>query len=188
MVMTLYLPNLVDTLAKKQVKRDARRPPSFCKKQNSNASIIQCNCKFNTKPDFVVRGKEIINGNCKMEPSIIVDTTDKISDQNEGECRQLCDCLVKLESELARTQPCVDKTELCADFEHYHMDVNGNLPKDSSIPTTRSFKVENNNQWVPCTMISTKSIYNSNTVIRITLNNKPNVANDVIENGQRIVD
>lgn len=166
-VVTLYLPSEAKTLAPIVVKRDLRRPPTFCQKYQRNSAGKPCKCKLNAKPDLVLRGKEITetSSNVCSSPSDSGEFR-RNDDKSNDECIACSACTLELEADT----PCVDEAALDVDFDKYHMDSYGNLNKnldtdfahDESLDITASVK-------------STPGSPDTARIIRITLNNKTSI-------------
>lgn len=175
-VVSLFMPSEAKTLAPKDIKRDIRRQPIFCKKfqKHQSSQNDQCNCKINLKPDFVIRGKEIADNSNNKNADESYDehqTESNCTDDGELNCVDCCACFIEMERNAEMNATCVDKAELCVNFDKFQMDVYGNLPKATDAIRC-SDSIDN--------FLSTHSILsthrscspNTSRVIRITLNNK----------------
>lgn len=180
-VVTLYLPSEAKTLAPFEVRRDIRRPPSFCQKFRRNSSSKQCKCKINAKPDLVMRGREITETKsnlCSLPPNQDIDEILRNEDKTNDECISCSACTI----EIGRTtpslckSPCTDETAADFSFNKYHMDSFGNLTRNlEEIPYTENDDDENDSLDYSMSVKNRLSSAYSSRIIRITLNNKSNV-------------
>ncbi|XP_031638710.1 uncharacterized protein LOC116350878 [Contarinia nasturtii] len=182
-VVTLYLPSEAKTLAPLAVKRDLRRPPSFCQKFQRNSSSKQCKCKINAKPDLMLRGKEITETSSNLcttnlPPNQDNDDILRNDDKMNDECMACSACIMDMErrTPLLTPVPCLDEAALEMGFDKYHMDSFGNLTKNFEIPCTEDVDGEKNDS-LDCSMpvISRPGSADTSRIIRITLNNKSSI-------------
>lgn len=184
-VVTLYLPSEAKTLAPIDVKRDLRRPPSFCQNFQRNYSTSRhCKCKVNTKPDLILCGKEInetSSNRCSSPPNPdyeILGNEDKAND----ECTACSACMIEIEGRTPSITPClVDEVAQSSNIDNYYMDSYGSLTKNLNIPFTDGIDVDvEENDDSPDFFTSIKSRPGSpdaSRIIRITLNNKTSIDN-----------
>lgn len=180
-MVTLFLPSEAKTLAPLEVKRDLRRPPSFCQKfQRNSPSRQQCKCKINAKPDLMLRGKEITETSsnlCTLPPQN-QDTdeilrTDDDYDKANDECIACSACIIEIERRTPSLTPCVDEAALNSSIDKYHMDSFGNLTKNLEMPYTEDGE---NDDSLECMSIKSRpGSADTSRIIRITLNNKNSI-------------
>lgn len=173
-VVTLYLPSEAKTLAPLAVKRDLRRPPSFCQKFQRNSPGKQCKCKINAKPDLMLRGKEITETSsnlCNLPSNQDNDEILRNDDKMNDECIACSACIMEIERRTPT--PCLDETALETGFDKYHMDSFGNLTKNLEIPCTEDVDGENDDSLdYSMSVKSRPGSADTSRIIRITLNNK----------------
>lgn len=181
-VVTLFLPSETKTLVPIDVKRDQRRPPSFCQKFRRNSSSRQqCKCKINANPDLMLRGKEITETTSNLctlpspqnqDNDDILRNDDKIND----ECIACSACIIEIEKRTPSLTPCVDEAALDLRFDKYHMDSFGNLTKNLEIPYTEEDIDDENDDSLECMSVKSRpGSADTSRIIRITLNNKTSI-------------
>lgn len=170
-IVSLYLPSEAKTLAPTDVKRDLRRPPSFCQKYQRNFGGVsnggdgggrnQCKCKINDKPDLMLRGIEITETSstaCISPPATVnqnpdssdgirgIANGDKLND-NGDECMACSACILEIErnnrtpSASSSITACLNETALHVSYTNYHMDAYGNLNQNLELSCDRSGNV-----------------------------------------------
>lgn len=180
-VVTLFLPSEAKTLAPIDIKRDLRRPPTFCQNFQRNSSSRHCKCKINAKPDLILCGKEITetsSNRCSSPPlnqdNEILGNEDKAND----ECTACSACMIEIEGRTPSSiTSCVDEMAQSSNTDKYYMDSYGNLTKNLNIPLTRDIIVENDDDSADCsTSIKSRPVSpDASRIIRITLNNKTSI-------------
>lgn len=178
-IVSLYLPSEAKTLAPIDVKRDLRRPPSFCQKFQRNVRSNQCKCKINEKPDFILRGREITETSsnpCSSPPNQDNDEILRNDDKSNEECMACSACILEIERQTPSIAPGVDETALCFSYDNYHMDLYGNLKESFDISCTKELNGENDDDSpeASLTLHSRPASPDASRIIRITLNNKTN--------------
>lgn len=185
-VVTLYLPTEAKTLAPIDVKRDLRRPPSFCQKFQRNSPVELCNCKINAKPDLMLRGKEITETSsnlCNLPSNQDNDGLLRNDNKTSDECIACSACIIEIE----RRTPSLIADEAALHFDEYHMDSYGNLNKNLEIPLTEDTDGEHD-ESLECSLSvrSRPASPNTSHIIRITLNNKTSIdGNKTNSDGER---
>lgn len=177
-IVTLYIPSEAKTLAPKCIKRDHRRPPSFCQNFQKQIPIggDQCSCKVNATPNLFIRGREINENSLKPMETNAKNATNEIHiDDNDGngetdednENVSCCACFIEMERQNSNlTVPTTKQTEF---FVNYRMDSNGDLPTEPVIPICDDIGIDSD-----ASSVTTKRICSPSTsqIIRITMNNK----------------
>lgn len=159
------MPSEAKTLAPIDVKRDLRRPPSFCQKYQRNLGGVgnggggrnQCKCKINDKPDLMLRGIEITDASSTacISPSATANQSpdpsdgirgiangDKLND-NGDECMACSACILEIERSnrtpsSSSITACMNGTALqVTSYNNYHMDAYGNLNQNLEISCDR---------------------------------------------------
>lgn len=174
------MPSEAKTLAPIDVKRDLRRPPSFCKKFQRNFRSNQCKCKINEKPDFVLRGREITETSsnpCSTPPNQDSDEIPGNEDKSNEECMACSACILEIERRTPSTAPCGDEAALGFNYDNYHMDSYGNLNQNFDISHMKEMEDDDDgdNDDSPeasLTLPSRPASPDASRIIRITLNNK----------------
>lgn len=199
--MSLFLPSEAKTLAPVDVKRDRRRPPSFCQKYQRNfgggvggtsRTQCQCKCKIADQPDLMLRGTEIT----ETSPTSAACTSplaasdrdssngirgivndDKLFDTGD-ECMACSACIFEIERNKTPSPSiaaCLNETELRLSYNKYHMDEYGNLNQNLEISCDGdggdSLEMSVNQHSRPGSP-------DASHIIRITLNNKSNTSDD----------
>lgn len=200
-IVSLYLPSEAKTLAPIDVKRDLRRPPSFCQKYQRNFGGVgnggggrnQCKCKINDKPDLMLRGIEITetSSTACISPSATpnpnpdssdgirgIASGDKLND-NGDECMACSACILEIERNnrtpsSSSITACLNETALHLSYNNYHMDAYGNLNQNLDISCDRSDDDDDDSPDVSLAQHSRPGTPDASRIIRITLNNKSN--------------
>lgn len=171
------MPSEAKTLVPFEVKRDLRRPPSFCRKFQRNIGSNQCKCKVNTKPDLILRGKEITETSsnlCSLPSNQDNDEIPGNEDKASDECMACTACMIEIEGKTPSLMPCVDETAQCVGYDKYNMDAYGNLKKNLEyIPCTEDVDAENDDSLELAESVKSRPCSpDTSRIIRITLNNK----------------
>lgn len=201
-IVSLYLPSEAKTLAPIDVKRDLRRPPSFCQQYQRNFGNVgnggggarnQCKCKINDKPDLMLRGIEITepSSTACISPSANqtpdpgdgirgIANGDKLND-NGDECLACSACILEIERSnrtpsSSSITACLNETALHLSYNNYHMDAYGNLNQNLEISCDRSGddNDDDDSPDVSAAQHSRPGTPDASRIIRITLNNKNN--------------
>lgn len=201
-IVSLYLPSEAKTLAPIDVKRDLRRPPSFCQKYQRNfgggigGGRTQCKCKINDKPDLMLRGIEITetSSTACISPSATADSNDELRgiangdklNDNGDECMACSACILEIERNNRAPSPSItarlNETALRLSYNNYHMDAYGNLNQNLEISCDDGGggggDDDDDSLDVSLAQHSRPGTPDASRIIRITLNNKNNNTTD----------
>lgn len=171
-VVTLYIPPDIQTLAPKEIKRDPRKQPSYCQNFKSSSSFE----KGRSSPEFFIKGYEIIDKSSvstDVEATVVDhETEDDGKNERNDTC---CTCMVDDERYNNSTDDdctLMTQNELLLNFDDYEMDAYGHLPGDSRTPTpTPIRKYIDGKSRCRITALRASSP-STGQVIRVTMNNK----------------
>lgn len=193
-IVSLYLPSEAKTLAPIDVKRDQRRLPSFCQKYQRNfgggIGRTQCKCKVNSNPELMLRGTEItdttsmvaICNGLNLATSNQDFNNDDKSNDNADECMACSACILENARNTTTPSPsitsCLNETEMRFNYNKYHMDAYGNLNQNLELPSDDVADESDDSPEVSLNQHSRPCTPDASRIIRITLNNKSNTADD----------